>query len=117
MIYSLSLLLLAQLQDPTYKESYEVAINNDKPIVVFISANWCPGCRSYRKVFDEYKKNNNDNVYAYVYEDVDRKTFDLLAEGVVVPQTIMFVKRKGVWYKKIMIGNKSLAELKEFIDK
>lgn len=105
--------------EPTdYATAYKNAMNSDKPLLVLVTAEWCPPCQNLkRNTLPELVRNKTlkDCHFAMVDFDRESKTAQSLVAGQPVPQFILFEKKDGKWTKKHLVGYQTVAGVQSFI--
>lgn len=111
--------VLAPIQEPTdYKTAYERAQAGNRPLLVLVTAEWCPPCQRMKSTtMPELLSREafKDVHYATVDYDRDAELAKQLIGGRGVPQLLMFEKREGKWVRRYMTGYKSADVVQAFI--
>lgn len=101
-----------------YKTAYAKAQQGDKPMLVLVTATWCPPCQSMKATTipqllrqDAFK----DFHYATVDLDEEAELAQKLIGNRGVPQLIVFEKLDGKWQKRYMAGYQTVANVEKFI--
>jgi thiol-disulfide isomerase/thioredoxin len=110
---------VASAGEPTdYKTAYKNAMQGDRPLLVLVTAEWCPPCRSL-KTNTLPKLANSESIknfhFATVDFDRDSKVARQLIEDRPIPQFVLFEKRDGRWTRKYLVGYQSLANVETFL--
>jgi len=102
-----------------YKTAYSQAQSGDKPLLVLVTAEWCPPCRMMKSTtipslmranaFEEF---NFATVDLGTQQNLARK----LIGGRGVPQLILFEKHGDRWERRYLSGMQSVASVKNFMD-
>ncbi len=108
-------------QDPLdYKTAYKKAQAGDKPLLVLITATWCPPCQVMKKTTIPalMKKEAFKNFH---YSTVDLDQQQKLARQLIgtrgVPQLIMYEKQEGKWIRRYLRGAQSPQMVEAFVAK
>ncbi len=105
--------------EPTdYTTAYNNAMKGDQPLLVLVTAEWCPPCQSLkRNTLPKLLKNKSLKNFQFAMVDLDResKIARQLIEHRPVPQFILFEKRDGKWTKKHLVGFQSVANVESFL--
>lgn len=101
-----------------YKTAYAKAQQGDKPMLVLVTATWCPPCQSMKATTipqllskDAFK----DFHYATVDLDEESELAQKLIGNRGVPQLIVFQKIDGKWKKRYMAGYQTVGNVEKFI--
>ena len=101
-----------------YKTACAKAQQGDKPLLVLVTATWCPPCQSMKATTipqllrqDAFK----DFHYATVDLDEEAELAQKLIGNRGVPQLIVFEKVEGKWQKRYMAGYQTVANVEKFI--
>ena len=115
----LVLAALTNQSEPTdYRTAFDRAMKGDKPLLVLVTADWCPPCQKMKQttipslISDDQFRNFN-----FATVDLDRDTIDarnLIGNG-TVPQLVIFEKQNGIWQQRRLLGYKSPDTVKEFL--
>ena len=117
------ILVLAALSQPTtdttdYSTAYKRAMKGDKPLLVLVTAEWCPPCRRMKQsTIPQMMKTDSLDGFHFATVDVDRNARDaknLIGDG-QVPQLILFKKVDGKWKTTKMIGFGNPELVKSFL--
>ncbi len=103
-----------------YKVAYEKAQAGNKPLLVLVTAEWCPPCQIMKTTTipnllakDAFK----DTYFATV--DLDRQS--ALARKLIgsrgVPQLILFEKSDGKWLRRYLRGVQTEESVQAFLEK
>jgi glutaredoxin len=116
MFYSLMLALV--LFDSTetkkgYSEAYRNSVNNNKPLVVVVGADWCPACVDVKKrIFPNLFKRFQVNQFYYAEVDLDKEpelASRLMSQKTkTIPQTVIFYRENNNWRIKRWIGSREV---------
>lgn len=111
--------VLVPTQDPTdYKTAYEKAQAGDRPLLVLVTAEWCPPCQRMKSTTIPELLNRKafEGVhYATVDYDRDAELAKQLIGDRGVPQLLMFEKQDGKWVRRYMTGYKTADVVEAFI--
>ncbi|MEL7499698.1 MAG: thioredoxin family protein [Planctomycetota bacterium] len=109
---------LANAQQLDYKTAFQRAQKGDKPLLVFVSAQWCPPCQQMKKTTipqllqkDAFKECH----WATVDLDAEKTLARQLIGDRGVPQLIMFEKRDGKWVRRYLRGFKDAPLVEAFV--
>ena len=102
----------------TYKEAYRDAQAGDKPLLVLVSATWCPPCQVMKQTtIPQLMQKNAFNDFHYATVDLDQE--EELARQLIgnrgLPQLIMFEKSDGKWVRRYLKGIQSVATVEAFV--
>ncbi len=105
-------------QPVNYKTAYERAQAGDKPLLVLITAEWCPPCQVMKSTtIPELMKKSAFQDFHYATVDLDKES--KLARQLIgdrgVPQLIMYEKRDGNWVRRYLRGYKSAETVEAFV--
>ena len=109
----------AVAQEPIdYKTAYERADKGDKPLLVLVTAEWCPPCQQMKKsTIPELLKKKTFKDFHWAAVDYDRE--NKLAKQLIgdrgVPQLIMYEKRDGKWVRRYLRGYKQPKVVEAFV--
>jgi thiol:disulfide interchange protein len=109
----------ANAQQPVdYKTAYERAQEGDKPLLVLITAEWCPPCQVMKTTTIPelmQKAAFKDFHYATVDLDKEKKLGRKLIGDRGVPQLIMYEKRDGQWVRRYLRGIQTPQTVEAFV--
>ncbi|MGB1930608.1 MAG: thioredoxin family protein [Mariniblastus sp.] len=103
-----------------YATAYKNAQSGDKPLLVLVTAKWCPPCQAMKKnTIPELLKKSAFEGYHYTNVDLDKdsKVARQLIGSRGVPQLILFEKKSGKWTRKFLSGYNSVASVEKFVMK
>lgn len=104
-------------QPKTYKQAYKDAQNGDKPLLILVTADWCPPCQQMKQTTiprlmqkDAFK----DFHYATVDYDAENRLARQLIGNRGLPQIIMFEKQDGEWVRRYLKGIQTTQTVEAF---
>ena len=105
-------------QPVNYKTAYERAQEGDKPLLVLITAEWCPPCQVMKSTtIPALMQKSAFKEFHYTTVDLDKES--KLARQLIgdrgVPQLIMYEKRDGNWVRRYLRGYKTAPVVEAFI--
>lgn len=102
----------------SYTEAYGKSREGDKPLLVMVTAKWCPPCQLMKQntmpqLFnrDAFKDFN----FAMVDYDSETKIADQLIGNRGLPQIIMFEKSNGQWLRRYLKGIQTAQAVESFV--
>jgi len=101
-----------------YKTAYYQAQTNHKPLLVLVTATWCPPCQVMKSttIPELVQKNAFKNFnYATVDLDQDKKIARQLIGNRGVPQLIMYEKQNGKWIRRYLSGIQTPQTVEAFV--
>ncbi len=101
-----------------YKTAYQRAQSGDKPLLVLVTAEWCPPCQVMKKTtIPELMQKSAFQGFHYSTVDLDRDS--KIARELIgdrgVPQLIMYEKREGKWIRRYLRGYKTAQVVEAFV--
>lgn len=108
----------AKGQAKSYAEAYRDAQAGDKPLLVLVSATWCPPCQVMKQTtIPQLMQKNAFKEFHYATVDLDQE--EELARQLIgnrgLPQFIMFEKKDGQWVRRYLKGIQSVATVEAFV--
>jgi thiol-disulfide isomerase/thioredoxin len=103
----------------TYAEAYNATAKTGQPMVVMVSAEWCPACKTMeRNVIPQIKKRGRLAKVSFAIVDLDReqKLGKKLTRGGPIPQLLMYRKTRSGWKLRRLTGGHSLRKVETFIE-
>lgn len=102
-----------------YATAYQQSQQSDKPLMVIVSAQWCPACHTLKdttiKDLEASGQLSEVNV-AVVDRDAEPELAQKLMRGQMVPQIIMFSKTStGRWERSQLTGYQSQGPVRQLI--
>lgn len=122
---ALPILALLQLSIPvtgteSYAAAHRLTATTGRPMVVMVSAEWCPACRKMeREVIPSVREHGVLRRVAFAVVDVDRQR-ELgrkLTRGGPIPQLLMFRRTTDGWRLSRLVGGQDSRTVEEFIDR
>lgn len=106
--------------DPTdYKTAFFRAQEDNKPLLVLVTAEWCPPCRMMKQTtIPEMVDDNRFRDFHFALVDVDKEpknARNLIGDG-LVPQLIVYEKKDGEWDTRSVMGFQSVAQVETFLE-
>lgn len=103
-----------------YAAAYKEAVEQDKPLLVVVGAEWCPACTSLKNstLSPMLQSGELDNVsFVQIDHDQDRDLSDRLTRGQrSFPQIILFSKNgSGQWVRQQLKGFQSKQPVRQLI--
>jgi thioredoxin-like negative regulator of GroEL len=103
----------------TYADAYRLTSQTGRPMVVFVSAEWCPACQTMkRNVIPQIRERGLLGKVAFAIVNLDRER-DLghkLTRGGPIPQLLMYRKTPDGWRLSRLIGAQKVPAVERFID-
>ncbi len=103
----------------TYTQAYKKAQAGDKPLLVMVTADWCPPCRVMKantlpillqkKTFENFH-------FAMLDYDKESEIANQLIGDRGLPQLIMYEKSNGKWLRRYINGQKGIHSV-ELVEK
>ena len=108
-----------------YKTAYSKAEKGEKPMLVLVTASWCPPCQRMKQLtFPQLLAKNDLKDCFLANVDVDKQPkiakqlLDALPpEKKGFPQLLIFEKREGTWYRRYHGGFMTANHVREFVAK
>ncbi len=102
----------------SYKDAYRDAQAGDKPLLVLVSATWCPPCQVMKQTtIPQLMQRNAFKDFHYATVDLDQE--EDLARQLIgnrgLPQLIMFEKNEGKWVRRYLKGIQTVATVEAFV--
>jgi thiol:disulfide interchange protein len=120
---TLSLLVTAAhvaiAQEPVdYRTAYHQAKEGEKPLLVLVTADWCPPCQIMKRTTlpELIEKKAFENFH---FSKVDLDKEEALGRQLMgnqgIPQLIMFEKQGDKWIKRNLVGIQTVEQVKAFM--
>ncbi len=112
----------AHPNDQNYTLAYKKSVEEDKPLMVVVSAPYCPACQVLKKttIADMTRSGELDNVsVAVVDRDAEPELAAQLMEGQdLIPQIILFSKTEdGHWKRRRLMGFQPVQPVRNLLRK
>ncbi len=102
----------------TYKQAYAKAQAGDKPLLVMVTADWCPPCRQMKATtLPQLMNRESFDNFHFAMMDYDKET-DLANQLIGdrgLPQLIMFEKSNGKWLRRYLKGIQTVQKVESFV--
>ena len=101
-----------------YKTAYQRAQKGDKPLLVLVTAKWCPPCQVMKSTTIPQllkKEAFKDFHFAAVDVDKERELAWKLVEDRSLPHLIVFEKENDKWTRRYLQGAQSVAQVEAFV--
>lgn len=114
--------LCSNAQEPVkpldYKTAYKNAQQGDKPLLVLVTADWCPPCQVMKKTtIPTLMKKETFRGFHYSTVDLDRE--EQLARQLIgdrgVPQLIMYERQDDKWVRRYLRGIQTPETVEAFV--
>lgn len=106
-------------QKPTdYRTAYQAAQNGEKPLLVLVTAEWCPPCKVMKTttIPELMQKQAFKNFhYSTVDLDQDEKLARQLIGSRGVPQLIMYERKNDKWVRRYLRGIQTPETVEAFV--
>lgn len=117
-LMTISALAMTEGQPNDYKTAYEKAQAGDKPLLVLVTAEWCPPCQVMKTTtIPELMAKDAFKDFHFATVDLDRERG--LARKLIgqrgVPQLIMFERQNGEWVRRYLRGAQTIETVEAFI--
>ena len=101
-----------------YTTAYENAQGGDKPLLVLVTAEWCPPCQVMKATtIPQLMAKDSFKNFHYATVDLDKE--EPLARQLIgergVPQLIMFEKQDGRWLRRYLRGMQTPEAVEAFV--
>jgi thiol:disulfide interchange protein len=107
------------VDNPTdYKIAYQNAQNGDKPLLVLVTAKWCPPCQVMKSTTIPTlmaKQAFKDFHYATVDLDAEEALARQLIGNRGVPQLILYEKHNDKWVRRYLRGMQTPETVEAFV--
>lgn len=121
---SLSLAVVLQMAllangENSYADAHAQVLKTGEPMVVMVTANWCPACETMKKnVLPQVEEHGvlGRVIFAVVNVDREQELGKRLMNGGPIPQLLMFRRTDAGWRLRRLIGGHSTAQVEEFIN-
>src|SRR6266436_3048045 len=111
--------VLSASDPPSYHAALRDAQVQQRPLLVLVGADWCPGCRTMKqRVLPALARRGalRPVRVAHVNADADADTARQLMRGSSIPQLIVFSRTNtGRWHREQITGTASESEVESLI--
>jgi thiol-disulfide isomerase/thioredoxin len=101
-----------------YQEAYNRADKEDKPFLVLVGANWCPGCRTMKdEMIPELEREGGLSQVVFTTVNTDEKPAlsRRLLRGTSIPQLVLFTRTPNGWRRSQLTGVHEPGLIRQFI--
>ena len=103
----------------SYNAALQDAQKQQRPLLVLVGANWCPGCQTMKtRVLPTLARRGDLRAVSFAAVDTDTEveTARQLMRGGSIPQLIVFSRMPdGKWHREQITGETSEAEVQSLI--
>lgn len=103
----LAAVLLLSLGQVSYADAYQAAADGSQPLVVVVSAKWCPHCPAMVR-----NARASGVRHAVVDYDQQRPIASKLLSRVVLPALVVLRRGRNGWLKREYFGVQSIDQIK-----
>ena len=101
-----------------YKTAYNKAQQGDKPLLILVTASWCPPCQTMKKsTIPSLIQKDAFKDFHYAAVDLDRN--EKIARELIgdrgVPQLIMYEKKNDRWVRRYLRGFQTPETVEAFV--
>ncbi len=105
-------------QPTSYKTAFLRAQQDDRPLLVLVSAKWCPPCQMMkRSTIPQLIEANKFQGFHFATVDLDDNPVD--ARNLIgtrgVPQLVLYERQNGQWKSRFLSGFHDVASVETFI--
>lgn len=102
----------------SYRDAYHDAVQGEKPLLVLVTAQWCPPCQVMKSTtIPELLRKDSFSSFHYATVDLDKE--ESLARQLIgtrgLPQLIMFEQVEGKWIRRYLRGMQSVETVEAFV--
>ncbi len=108
----------AQPDSLSYDAAYRQSTVSGRPLVVFVTADWCAACQRMKATtLSKMRRNGQLNNVEFTVVDFDRQRelASKLVQGGPIPQLIRYDRDKRTWQVRRLVGAKDVAEVTRFL--
>lgn len=103
-----------------YKTAYYNAQKGDKPLLILVTAEWCPPCQQMKATTIPALQSRN-RFENFHFAKVDLTLQERLGRQLIgdrgIPQMIMFEKHNGQWVRRYLRGMQTAEKVEAFMAK
>lgn len=105
--------------EQNYAEAYQQSVSEQKPLMVVVSAPWCPACNVLKEttIRSMAQTGELDGVsLAVVNKDDEPELARQLTNGEqMIPQIIVYTPQEGTWKRRKLMGFQSKQPVRSLI--
>jgi thioredoxin-like negative regulator of GroEL len=105
----------------SYHAALREAETKQRPLLVLVGAEWCPGCRTMKNsVLPQLARRGGLSKVSLATVDADKEpeVASQLMSGNIIPQLVAFSKSEdGTWHREQIIGTTNESSVRELIDR
>ncbi len=102
----------------TYADAHRARLKSGKPMVVMVTADWCPHCQVMKQeVIPQIRRRGLFKRVAFAIVDSDREQqlAQQLTGGGLIPQLVMYRQTPNGWVRYVLKGGQSVESVENFI--
>jgi len=102
----------------TYADAYKETVDNGKPLVILVGAEWCPACRSMKtSVLPTVAAHGGLSSVSFACVNTDEQSglAGKLLEGSLIPQLVKYEKTADGWKLTRLVGGQSVTAVEDFV--
>jgi thioredoxin-like negative regulator of GroEL len=102
----------------TYADAHRAMMKSGKPMVVMVTADWCPHCQVMKQdVIPQIRRRGLFKRVAFAIVDSDREQqlAQQLTGGGLIPQLVMYRQTPKGWVRYVLKGGQSVESVENFI--
>ena len=117
-LMTISALVVTDGDSSDYKSAYEKAQAGNKPLLVLVTAEWCPPCQKMKKkTIPKLMAKEAFKGFHFATVDLDKEA--VLARKLIgsrgVPQLIMYERKNDQWIRRYLRGSQTPEKVEAFI--
>lgn len=109
----------SSLPNNSYKEAYQQHLEDGRPLVVLLGADWCPACRTMKSSYLPQAAREgvlNDVAFTVVDVDAERRLANQMMRGGSIPQLVMYYRDGDQTRRVQLTGAHDVASIRRFIE-
>ncbi len=102
----------------TYAEAYREADESGRPMLLLITADWCPGCQVMKNsTLPQLARQGGLEDVSLVILNYDQNTAlcRKMMRGNSIPQLVLYYKHESGWRRRGLVGKQSVATVSAMI--
>ncbi len=114
----IAILSTATVHTDTYRDAYQKAESHKQPLLVLVGAETSQDCQTMKaENMPALKRDGSLNEIAYAVVDSDNhpKLAQLLTQGELLPQLVLYTRVRDQWRRSQMNGANSPDQIRQFV--